>query len=494
MSKFSEYLKTLIDASGEPISSIARSVGAERTSIHKALKDERILPSKVVYALASHLRLSLEERQEFFRLYDMLLQGEDHWRNRTAVCDMLNRLATIHFLPEATEPQIDASTRALPPTYDYKLVEGEYSVQSAIYSILSWELGQASDAHFQMFLPFNMDFASIFMRLWRGGARFSTEQLFYFPSGTDTDCTQSIKILQQIIPLCLIARGFYRPYYFYEHPGALSLNPLNYYIVTPHYLILMSQDQSTALIQQSKRLVSYFSNHFTRLMDHCDPIVSFAMTLPEILNVSTTMLDQNGSLCVMSQPCFGRYLTPEKIAKYLHGTEALPEEMYSAVVSHFTQVQTIEKNFSSIFSEKGLRRFIETGQITEMPPAFVTPIDPPDRILFLTQLREDIAADRVIGRIARQSVLSIPDYLTLYIDTSGSIWMDTTADFIHGAYYCNIHITERSISRAFLDFFRSLPGSQLVYSKEETLRILDEGVQGLQRHRNPDGFQAEVEL
>ncbi|MCD8382706.1 MAG: hypothetical protein LUC30_07315 [Clostridiales bacterium] len=482
MSKFSEYLKTLIDASGEPISSIARSIGAERTSIHKALKDERVLSSKTVHALAAHLQLSLEERQEFFRLYDMLLQGEDHWRNRTAVCEMLNHLSAIQFLPEVTETEmIGASARALPLAYDYKLIEGEYSVQSALYSVLSWELEQAPDAHFQMFLPFGMDFASIFMHFWRSGAQFTADQLFCFPSGANTNCTQSIKILQQIIPLCLLARGFYHPYYFYEHPGARFLNPLNYYIITPHYLILLSQDQSTALIQRSEQLVGYFSNHFNSLLDHCDPFISFATTLPEILKVNTTMLDRNGSLCVMSQPCFGRYSTPEKIAKYLRGTEVLPEGMYPTIVSYFTQVQAIEKDFCSIFSEKGLQRFIETGQITEIPPTFVAPIDPPDRLLFLSQLREDIAADRVIGRIARQSALRIPDYLTLYIDTNGNAWMDTTADFIHGAYCCNIHITERSICRAFLDFFQSLPGSQLVYSKEETLRSLDEGIQGLQK-------------
>ena len=43
MSKFSNYLRKLIDQSGESIASISRNAGIERTSIHKALKDERIL-------------------------------------------------------------------------------------------------------------------------------------------------------------------------------------------------------------------------------------------------------------------------------------------------------------------------------------------------------------------------------------------------------------------------------------------------------------------
>ena len=54
MSKFSTYLKRLIADSGESISSLARTIGAERTSIHKALADERILSYKTVQALARH--------------------------------------------------------------------------------------------------------------------------------------------------------------------------------------------------------------------------------------------------------------------------------------------------------------------------------------------------------------------------------------------------------------------------------------------------------
>ena len=62
MSKFSEYLRNLINGSGESISAISRSIGAERTSIHKALSDERVLPCKVVQNLARHFNLSLDER------------------------------------------------------------------------------------------------------------------------------------------------------------------------------------------------------------------------------------------------------------------------------------------------------------------------------------------------------------------------------------------------------------------------------------------------
>lgn len=63
MSKFSNYLKNLIESSGESIAFISRKSNIERTSIHKALTDERILPYASVQALAQHFKLPLDERQ-----------------------------------------------------------------------------------------------------------------------------------------------------------------------------------------------------------------------------------------------------------------------------------------------------------------------------------------------------------------------------------------------------------------------------------------------
>ena len=60
MSKFSNYLRKLIDQSGESIASISRNAGIERTSIHKALKDERILSYKAMQILCGlHSRWQL---------------------------------------------------------------------------------------------------------------------------------------------------------------------------------------------------------------------------------------------------------------------------------------------------------------------------------------------------------------------------------------------------------------------------------------------------
>ena len=75
MSKFSEYLKEILSRQEESIAGIAKNAGLERTSIHKALKDERILSYTALKKLTRYLQLTLPQVRELTRYYEMLLRG-----------------------------------------------------------------------------------------------------------------------------------------------------------------------------------------------------------------------------------------------------------------------------------------------------------------------------------------------------------------------------------------------------------------------------------
>lgn len=92
----------------------------------------------------------------------------------------------------------------------------------------------------------------------------------------------------------------------------------------------------------------------------------------------------------------------------------------------------------------------------------------------LQALHDEIEHGTIQGLIVRPMNLQLPDYLSLYADSKSGIHIYTTNRFLFGAYCCNIHIYEESLCRVFLDFIQSLPGSPMVYSKEETLHLLEQ--------------------
>lgn len=102
MSKFAAYLQKLIDENGGNKAAISRNSGVDRTSIQKQLSGERKLNYKSVHTLAYYFNLTVDQRKEFFMLYDLLVKendGEATYENRQAVSKLLNDLATVKFSP-----------------------------------------------------------------------------------------------------------------------------------------------------------------------------------------------------------------------------------------------------------------------------------------------------------------------------------------------------------------------------------------------------------
>ena len=102
------------------------------------------------------------------------------------------------------------------------------------------------------------------------------------------------------------------------------------------------------------------------------------------------------------------------------------------------------------------------------------PLEHEDILAMLRQLRSDIAKDNICGLITRPTQLKLPDYLSISVSAQNKINIYPTNAFLFGTYCCNIHISDESLCRIFQDFVQSLPGSPMVYSKEDCLKLLDQ--------------------
>lgn len=475
MSKFSEYLRRIIKRSGESVSAVSRSIGAERTSIHKALADERILSYKVVQNLARHFNLTIDERHEFFRLYYILLQGEENYRNRQAVCDLLNHLSTLPYQSSATALNVPQRT------VDETVLKGEYAIRSAIHTLLFQESSSSKNCEFNFFLPVNLDLTMELMELWLSGQQFAVNQLLQFHSSTDA-VIDNLQFLRAVIPLSLASKGQYRPYYFHENSVSVTLTPMSYYIITPNYLLQFAGDLSTAQIQKKEPLVEYFTEHFHNLLECCDPLTQCDTDLVSVLHEYIDSTSPNELQILMAQPCPGRYITKDIIAKYLKHQDLPYEAVFHLVEQHFSRLRQIPK-YCTIFSEKGLTDLLENRILEDLPPEYVPPLEQTDIIGMLRQLQDDIRTGRLTGLITRPMQLQLPDYLAIYVNPTTGLHIYPTNAFLFGAYCCNIHITEKTLCNIFYDFVQSLPGSPMVYSTDHCLQLLEQHINDLENKK-----------
>ena len=166
MSKFSAYLKELLEQRGEPIARIAKNTGLERTSIHKALKDERMLPYTALRQLGQYLQLTLPQMRELNQYYEMLLRGEDLYYIQKTICGLLADLSQMHF---SCQGPVLIPERAAEAPASPGIVYGRPQVEAAIQAVLQWET-EVEGAELELYLPPACRVPDCLLPLWRADA------------------------------------------------------------------------------------------------------------------------------------------------------------------------------------------------------------------------------------------------------------------------------------------------------------------------------------
>lgn len=309
------------------------------------------------------------------------------------------------------------------------------------------------------------------MELWQDQRTFTVDTLINFRTGSPGS-VKNIQRLESVIPLCLVSKGNYHPYYYFEAPKTAYLSPMSHYIITDHYLILLAEDLSAAQVLTDGDLISFYRNYYRGLLESCEPLVHCNANIMETLLEYDRDTSWDALHVMMSQPCIGRYITPEHIQKYMVCGAFSYKEMFLLVEQHFSRLTKISGDYQVVFTEEGLGELCNTRAMEDLPPEYALPLEAENLQQMLSCLYQEIADGSVKGMLLRSGRLRLPDYIVFYIHPQTGLRIYTTNAFVYGAYCCTIQITEESICRCFCDFMKHLDKSDLIYSKEETLQIL----------------------
>ncbi len=473
MSKFSAYLKELLEQRGEPIARIAKNTGLERTSIHKALKDERMLPYTALRQLGQYLQLTLPQMRELNQYYEMLLRGEDLYYIQKTICGLLADLSQMHF---SCQGPVLIPERAAEAPASPGIVYGRPQVEAAIQAVLQWET-EVEGAELELYLPPACRVPDCLLPLWRAGREFTVRQLVAFRSEQSSGDTrqENLRRLQHLLPLSLVSGGRYFAYYYFEQNGeAVSIDPLTYFIITPRQLIRMDANLSVAQFQSAPELLHLYRNRLGQILAECQLLNSYSNDPELVLEAYMKGTDLDSYYVMMTQPCLGHYYTRERIAGQFWPDVPEREKLVELSDRRFERLRKLENNYFTIFTEEGLRQFAADGVEVDLPPELVRPIEVPLRRQLLEEFRQDIQEERIRACMADPEHLPIPPYLTITCDPRFGVHIYAVQGFIGGAYACNLHIEEGGIGQSFCSFIRSLPGSKFVHPKEKLLAVLDE--------------------
>lgn len=470
---FSEYLKELLQAKRMTISALSRLSGVERTAISKALAGQRVLPYDALNALICHLRLTPGEEKRFRSYYDAQFEKEGIRRSREMVGKLFSDLARLDF----SRPAFEETTLLL----SLEQYAGERSVFSGMTNVrpllrmaISEELARP-DPRIEMIIPPSdtLIHDELLSRYLNGAIEAKVSQIITFDaSGTEEEINlHNLAAFCRILPVCLLSGRNYHPYYYYENDVSERYSdPFPYFLVTGNSVVCLSGDGEHAMLLRREDQIACYHRHFQMLLSRCYELIQYTSDPLEILSAYQRCTELDGFYMAMDQPCFGRFYSDELIRTYLRGELPFFEEILAAACSRFAQLRQVKK-FYTLFSESGLKRFMEEGTLDDYPVSVVAPFQKKDRIRLMKMLAEAVRSGDVTGRLLPQGIF--PDYLSMCTSEHLGVGFFTTERFPLSEGVCSVQIQERGLCRAFHRWLVHLPESGRIMSAEETACVLE---------------------
>ena len=474
--KFPEYLRYLISSRGLNVSEVARMTHVERSTLSRAVNGARLPKWNVVSQVSDCLRLTPDEAYKLRAYYNEIAMGEDAYRVRERVMDLILDLCS----PKSSSGRhMTASDRANAFAREGFMI-GQVDVQAVMRSVIR-EAEQSTDAHVLMSMPpDNKEYLNWLSDECRAANGIRIEHLVYYKISRDesvSNVLNGLDILEYALEMMLADGNNYHPFFLYSD-GAHTTDALPNVIVTDRRLLRISDDYTRAELSSNPEAIQYYRFHITQLKAVCRPFIKFQYNPMDMMRDYSAV--NAGVACqpIMNHPCTGQYITEEIIKSAMY--ENLPgyDTIYKMAVQYFDGLAKSAPKNTSFFTETGVKDFLKTGVISDVPSGVSRPLQPAYRREIIGRLIEDIRNDHVSAWLIDETMLSIPPNLT--IGTSEypvAVFFSKQIAEQNTPYFSTI-VTERFIAQALYDFMINLTSSQFVRSREETLaclqRCLDE--------------------
>ncbi len=490
MSQFSEKLSNIIKNSGTTIYNIAKNAKLDRTTIQRSISGERLPNINLLGNICDYLRISPSERKELMELFTIEKIGLKLHSRRKYVKLILDQIAALHihdFRSSKYSKHLNISNDI---EQEIMIFYGEYSVNSIILDVLEDEVVNNNQPHINLTVPFDFAFLynSLYQLYWESKGKIEIEHIIKFNKNPQCELNSNInlEILSKVLPLALCIGNGYQPHYYYTYTDIAQdiVLTMPYYIYTSKRLITISDDFKTAILYNNDDILCLYKEIFIKCLAQTSNLI---YQLLDCSNLISSYINANivfGEVInvIEPQPCFAKYYTHQIIDEHLRQEIPNRDDVKQMIYKYYDSYNNYASNLKCFFSMEGLKYFINTGITIDLPPQFASPFSMAERIYLLKSLRNDILNKDILFRVADPSKLQI----------SSSCTIQTYKD--NGIFFCAINtngiisckITEQSICDSFNDFFDNLNNSNLIYNKEDTIKIIDEFIEQLEINNKPN--------
>ena len=490
--RLGSLLRELIDKSGYSINRLAGEARVDRTSLTHVCNNRRMPSSEMVEAVLPLLKITPQERAEFYDLWERAKLGDGVWSNRRAFRKMVERSAAFVHAEEIPEssPRYIRVNKTDEADVSHRPLSGFFRGSNLLMRMMLDQIlteAERPNPHIAIMMPVSSHLFETFL-----GYLFDLEphilskvdlRLLVPMSRVASIFEQAEAAQLNIQSLAALLPAFVRysqqisvAYYYLDEPmrGEHAAGPDQLF---PYYLLT---SQSVTLISTSPQPVCYTVAD-TELVDHvwyrfesswnaALPLFEKSIDLGHMVGrLNETAVAETASWTIELQPCVIMSLTDEQIEHYCR--QGLPHrEQLVGIMQMRCRALRQQQGHVSIFSREGAERFMRDGILSDIPQGASHPIEPADRIRLIRGAIDAAKSGRMRLHMVNPAVFVVPGRTSVVISDLPDLTIVTVnAD----GSFTYAHVMEPSLRAVAVDFASSLTASPYVSTCDEAISFLE---------------------
>lgn len=482
MSEFSECLSYFIKEGKTDTALLEERTGVPCSVIASFLKGKELPEQSVFRILLRELPLTVEEERILSHCYYVSSVGEWTYRRRSYMQQQLSAL--VQMIPRDTARpdcnSIEPADFHTLPKEGIQLYRGPFAVEGVLHQILSEEL---STQERPMVCTNAILRQGMLQRILLGmylsaGGRLELRHVLPFTKDTKTELN-NLEALFGVLPFCIAPGCAYHPWFYYSTAPlyADASTPFSFYLYTNQRLLWFTDNLETAALISNDDLLAAYRERFDQAVKLSKPLIHRAPSAEQMISASASFYasaEPYQTYSLELQPCLGPFLTKEMMERVVNLEEDGTEELAHALYEYYQTTTPRMTKITSICWGRGLDLFIDEGRLCAFPPVYARAFDQRDRLELLQRFHQSVMDGKSLLYFVNESRFPFAEVFSLHCQG------EKKASFeVHDRVtqlYASILFEEQSLCGALYDFIQSMPDGEWVYSKEESLAILERGV------------------
>lgn len=471
MNTFSELLNFLVHQKDVPVYPMTQYCEIERTLMYRYLNGKSIPENRTtVERMADFMRLSPAEREQLVTAWRIQKTGPEKWHSRKCVENFL-----LHF-PETAPAEPPASVSSIGPLPSVcpqcHPLFTHTALNLAVGQILMEEF-KKTKGHLRLLLQ--PDYEYLFQSLKSMGEytnTFSVEHILCLENSSSPELSSgscNLTYLQKTLPLYSTGLD-YHVYYYYDAVSShfFNLNAFPCLILTDSFAITCTSDFQYGILYGDPEVIRLLTDSFEQCRQKCASLFYRISTVPQTANlISDIFSEDNPYFFLQAQPFIIPFLTPDLAEKIIPPDLNRRKELLQ-LLNQLTErhQQDIHRSHLRMYhTQNGIRHFLDTGKIAEMPGKFYTPFSWEDRLLLLYRISRHIPE---CCRILHDPLEKLPLNFHLCVSRSGGylIFSGARGEPVY------LRFTESGLVDCFMDYFENMEETSM-FSDSDSRRYLE---------------------